>query len=107
MNFRMIEALLLASNGQAGTLDADALNLKSAKNSTDNFYAELAKVGLSAEKMPDSLDEALVTVESEYERQGFISGFRMGARLMLECIGPAPLEAWDPNDIGNPVSRVK
>lgn len=105
MNFRMIEALLLASNGYTGTLDT--LNLKSAKNSTDNFYAELEKVGLSAEKMPESLDEALVTVESEYERQGFISGFRMGARLMLECIGPAPLEAWDPNDTENPVSRVK
>lgn len=105
MNFRMIEALLLASNGYTGTLDT--MSLKSAKNSTDNFYAELAKVGLSAEKMPESLDEALVTVESEYERQGFISGFRMGARLMLECIGPAPLEAWDPNETGNPVSRVK
>ena len=105
MNFRMIEALLLASNGYTGTLDT--MSLKSAKNSTDNFYAELAKEGLSAEKMPESLDEALVTVESEYERQGFISGFRMGARLMLECIGPAPLEAWDPNDTENPVSRVK
>lgn len=105
MNFRMIEALLLASNGYTGTLDT--LNLKSAKSSEDTLYAELAKVGLSAEKMPESLDEALVTVESEYERQGFISGFRMGARLMLECIGPAPLEAWDPNDTGNPVSRVK
>lgn len=107
MNFRMIEALLLASNGQTGTLDADVLNLKSAKNSTENLYAELAKVGLTPKNMPDSLDEALVTVESEYERQGFISGFRMGARLMLECIGPAPLEAWDPNDTGNPISRVK
>ena len=107
MDFKMIEALLLASNGYTGTLDADFMHLKGAKNSTDNFYAELAKVGLSAEKMPESLDEALVTVESEYERQGFISGFRMGARLMLECIGPAPLEAWDPNDIGNPVSRVR
>ena len=105
MNFRMIEALLLASNGDTGTLDT--LNLKSAKSSEDTLYAELAKVGLSAEKMPESLDEALVTVESEYERQGFISGFRMGARLMLECIGPAPLEAWDPNDTGNLVSRVK
>lgn len=103
----MIEALLLASNGQTGTLDADVLNLKSAKNSTDNFYAELAKVGLTPKNMPDTLDEALVTVESEYERQGFISGFRMGAKLMLECIGPAPLEAWDPNDTGNPISRVK
>lgn len=98
---------MLASNGQTGTLDADVLNLKSAKNSTDNFYAELAKVGLTPKNMPDSLDEALVIVESEYERQGFISGFRMGAKLMLECIGPAPLEAWDPNDTGNPVSRVK
>lgn len=107
MNFRMIEALLLASNGQTGTLDADVLNLKSAKNSTENLYAELAKVGLTPKNMPDSLDEALVIVESEYERQGFISGFRMGAKLMLECIGPAPLEAWDPNDTGNPVSRVK
>lgn len=107
MNFRMIEALLLASNGQTGTLDADVLNLKSAKNSTDNFYAELAKVGLTPKNIPDTLDEALVIVESEYERQGFISGFRMGAQLMLECIGPAPLDAWDPNDTGNPVSRVK
>lgn len=107
MDFKMIEALLLASNGYTGTLDADFMHLKGAKNSTDNFYAELAKAGLRAENMPESLDEALVTVESEYERQGFISGFRMGAKLMLECIGPAPLEAWDPNDIGNPVSRVK
>ena len=107
MNFRMIEALLLASNGQTGTLDADVLNLKSAKNSTDNFYAELAKVGLTPKNIPDTLDEALVIVESESERQGFISGFRMGAQLMLECIGPAPLDAWDPNDTGNPVSRVK
>ena len=90
MDFRMIEALLLASNGCTGTLDA--LNLKSVKDSEDNLYAELAKVGLSGEKTPDSLDDALIAVESEYERQGFISGFRMGARLMLECIGPAPLE---------------
>ena len=89
MDFRMIEALFLASNGCTGTLDT--LNLKSVKDSEDNLYVELAKVGLSGEKTPDSLDEALITVESECERQGFISGFRMGARLMLECIGPAPL----------------
>ena len=56
--------------------------------------------------MPERMDDALVNLENEYERQGFISGFRMGVKLMIECIGPAPLEAWDPNDVGNPVSRV-
>lgn len=107
MNFKMIEALLLASEGYTGTIDADFLHLKGAKNSTEHLYDELAKVGLTSEKMPDDLDEALVRVESEYERQGFISGFRMGAKLMIECIGPAPLEAWDQNEVGNPLSRVR
>lgn len=88
------------------TINAEFVHLKDAKNSTDRLYNELAKVGLTAGNIPDSLDEALVTVESEYERQGFISGFRMGVKLMLECIGPAPLEAWDPNEAGTVVSRT-
>ena len=107
MNFKMIEALLLSAKGFTGTIDAERLHLKDAKDSSDMLYAELEKLGISEKNMPNSLDEALVGVESEYERQGFISGFRMGVKLMIECIGPAPLEAWDPNDLGNPVSRVK
>lgn len=107
LDFKMIEVLLLASNGYTGTLDGNFLHLKEPQDSEDNFFSELEKLGIRRAELPESLDEALVTVESEYERQGFISGFRMGARLMLECIGPAPLESWDPNDIGNPVSRVK
>lgn len=107
MNFKMIDALLLSTKGFTGTIDAEFLNLKGAKNSTDHFYDELAKVGVTIKGMPESLDEALVVMEDEYERQGFISGFRMGVKLMMECIGPAPMEAWDPNGVGNPVSRVK
>ena len=107
MNFKMIEAILMASNGMPGIIDGDFMHLKGAKNSTENFYTALNKAGLCPENMPDGVDDALVALEEEYERQGFINGFRMGARLMLECIGPAPLEAWEPNDMGNPVSRVK
>lgn len=107
MNFKILDTILQASNGFTGVIDADYLHLKGAANSTKHFYDEMAKVGLTAERMPDSLDEALVTMEDEYERQGFINGIRMGARLMLECIGPAPLEAWDPNEVGNPDSCVK
>ena len=107
MNFKMIEALLKSTQGFTGTIDTDFLHLKGAKNSTDHFYDELEKVGITARDMPESMDDALVNLENEYERQGFISGFRMGVKLMIECIGPAPLEAWDPNDLGNPVSRVK
>ena len=106
-NFKMIDALLQAANGYTGVIDSDYTHLNAARNSTSHFYEELAKLGHKPENLPDSFDEAMVAMETEYERQGFISGFRMGARLMLECIGPAPLEAWDPNDYSNPVSRTR
>lgn len=105
-NFKMIDALLQAANGNTGVIDSDYAHLNAARSSTAHFYKELAKLGHKSEDLPDSFDEALVTMESEYERQGFINGFRMGTRLMMECIGPAPFEAWDPNDYSNPVSRT-
>ena len=106
-NFKTIDALLQAVNGYTGVIDSDYTHLNAARNSTSHFYEELEKLGHKHENLPDSFDEAMVTMETEYERQGFINGFRMGVHLMLECIGPAPLEAWDPNDTSKPISRVK
>lgn len=85
MDFKMIEALLLSTQGFTGSIDAEYLNLKSAQDSSDNLRTELKKVGVRRENMTEDLEEALVLVESEYERQGFISGFRMGVKLMSEC----------------------
>ena len=85
MNFKMIEAMLLSTQGFTGSIDSEYLNFKSAQDSSDDLRAELEKLGISEKNMPNSLDEALVGVESEYERQGFISGFRMGVKLMAEC----------------------
>ena len=96
MYFKMMEAIFMASNGQTGILDSDFLHLEDAKESTETLYSELGKVGIYSSDMPDSLHEALAVVEREYERQGFVNGMRMGARLMLECMGPAPLRTWDP-----------
>lgn len=98
-NFKMIDTLLQATNGYTGAISSDYTHLNAAKNSTSHFYEELAKLGYKPENLPDSFDEAMVAMENEYERQGFINGFRMGARLMMECIGPAPLEAWDPEEL--------
>ena len=86
MDFKMIEALLMASQGFTGSIDGELLSLKGAKDSTQHLRSELKKAGLDVENSPESLDEALVAVESEYERQGFISGFRMGVQLMAECV---------------------
>ena len=96
MYFKMMEAIFMASNGHTGVLDSDFLHLEDAKESTNRLYSELGKVGIYSSDMPDSLHEALAVMESEYERQGFVNGMRMGARLMLECMGPAPLGTWDP-----------
>lgn len=85
MNFKMIEALLFSTQGCTGSIDSEYLNFKSAQDSSDNLRAELKKVGVRSENMTEDLEEALVLVESEYERQGFISGFRMGVKLMAEC----------------------
>ena len=67
MDFKMIEALLLASNGYTVTLDADFMHLKGVKSSTDNFYAELAKAGLRAENMPDLATPSLFIVLTHSE----------------------------------------
>lgn len=85
MNFKMIEALLFSTQGFTGSIDAERLSLKSAETSSECLLAELEKAGVPRENMAEGLEDALVLVESEYERQGFISGFRMGVKLMLEC----------------------
>ena len=85
MDFKMIEALLLSTQGFTGSIDAEYLNLKRAKDSSDKLRTELEKAGVRRENITEDLEEALVLVESEYERQGFISGFRMGVKLMSEC----------------------
>lgn len=85
MDFKMIEALLLSTQGFTGSIDAEYLNLKRAKDSSDKLRTELEKAGVRRENMTEDLEGALVLVESEYERQGFISGFRMGVKLMSEC----------------------
>lgn len=85
MEFKFIESMLLSTQGLTGTIDAERLSLKSAEASSAHLLAELEKAGVQRENITEDLAEALVLVESEYERQGFICGFRMGVKLILEC----------------------
>ena len=107
MNFKLIDALLSATNGFTNEEQMGYIHLKGAKNSTNNFYEKLKNTGLHDKFLAkDVLDEALVALETEYERQGFINGFRMGAHIMMERLGSAPSESWDPKEVGNWLSRV-
>lgn len=94
-NFKFLDIILSAHLGLTGDLEKEYIKLESAKRSTDKFYVELAKNGISVTQISDELDSAFVRVETEYERQGFVNGFRMGVQLMQECIGPAPVDAWE------------
>lgn len=92
-NFKFLDLIFSAHFGLVGDLEKDYVMLERAKESSSKVFDELAKNGISDRDVSDELDSALVAVESEYERQGFINGFRMGVRLMQECIGPVPVDA--------------
>lgn len=108
MNFKLIDTLLLAANGYTDEKNLGYTHVNGAKNSTSYFYEKLKNNGMYDRFIEaDGLDEAFVAVETEYERQGFINGFRMGAHMMMECLAAAPMEAWEPDEVGNWLSRTK
>ncbi len=85
MEFKMIDALYLSVRGVAGDLDEQHLSIRDAKRSSDRLTAQLERAGINAQNMSPELEEALLILEVEHERQGFINGFRMGVQLMREC----------------------
>lgn len=88
MEFKMIEALLYATQGCTGTVDGERVILKEAQASSDRLVALLEPFGVNAQTMTMELEDTLISVETDYERQGFINGFRMGVQLMRECTHP-------------------
>lgn len=89
MEFKMIDALYSSIRGLAGDLDEQHLSIGDAKRSSDRLTAQLERAGITAQSMTPELEEALLILEVEHERQGFINGFRMGVQLMRECTCPA------------------
>lgn len=88
MEFKAIEALMYAAQGFTGTVERERVILKEAQASSDRLVALLEPFGVNAETMTMELEEALICVEADYARQGFINGFRMGVQLMRECTCP-------------------
>ena len=79
MDFAVIEAILLSTKGFTGTLDGYRIELPTAQAASERleFLITMDNTGMT--------DDALLEVEREYEWQGFLNGFRLGVRFMLEC----------------------
>ena len=85
MEFKMIEALYYAAQGCTGPVDGELVPLRDAQESSNRLTDLLEHFGINAQNMTPELEDALLRVEADYARQGFISGFRMGVQLMREC----------------------
>ena len=59
--------------------------LRDAQESSSCLIDQLEHFGINAQNMTPELEDALIRVEADYTRQGFINGFRMGVQLMREC----------------------
>lgn len=85
MEFKMIEALRYAAQGCTGTLEPEWVTLKEAAENFERLFSLLEQFGINAQNMTPELEDAINLVSINYERQGFITGFRMGVQLMREC----------------------
>ena len=68
-----------------GVVDVGYQALREAQASTECLRREMETAGISDQSMTEELENAIFMVGAEYERQGFINGFRMGVQLMREC----------------------
>lgn len=87
MNYDVITALLQASQGFTGALDKDYVKLEQAEQSSIDAIQRASKV---EDSLGIDLDSLVSTAISYAEEQGFINGFRMGAKLMMELNSSTP-----------------
>lgn len=88
MDFNVIGALYLAQSGcDCGDIPG-FVPLTAARMSREQLGRALEKSGITARNMTPELETAVLEIETECERQGFINGFRMGVQLMRECTHP-------------------
>lgn len=88
MEFKMIETLRYAAQGFTGTIDGEWTFQKEAERSYNRLMTQLEQFGVTAQNITPELEDAVNLVSIDYERQGFINGFRMGVQLMRECTCP-------------------
>lgn len=86
MEFKMIEALRYATQGHTTRGIEEAwVALKDGPESDNRLLTQLERFGINAQNITPELEDAINLVGIDYERQGFINGFRMGVQLMREC----------------------
>lgn len=82
MNFEVIETLRLVCAGFVTDIEKEYIHLPAADERFDAF-SRAVKEGRG-----EDLEELCMAVASEHESQGFVNGFRLGVRLMLESLSP-------------------
>lgn len=85
MNYDVITALLQSAQGFTGALDKDYVKLERAEQSSNDVIQLVSQIDGT---MGLALDSLVATALSDAEEQGFINGFRMGAKLMMELNSP-------------------
>lgn len=86
MNFEVIETLRLACAGFVTDIEKEYIHLPAADKRFDAFSRAVR------EGSGEDLEALCMAVASEHESQGFVNGFRLGARLMLESLSPQSRE---------------
>ena len=82
MNFEVIETLRLGCAVIVTDIDQEDIHLPAADERYDAFSLAVK------EGRGEDLEEMCMAVASEHESQGFVNGFRLGVRLMLESLSP-------------------
>lgn len=81
MNFEVIETLRLVCAGFVTDIEKEYIHLPA-----DERYDAFSRA--VKEGSGEDLEELCMAVASEHESQGFVNGFRLGVRLMLESLSP-------------------
>ena len=82
MNFEVIETLRLVCAGFVTDIEKEYIHLSTADERFDAFSRAVR------EGSGEDLEKLCMDVANEHESQGFVNGFRLGIRLMLESLSP-------------------
>ena len=82
MNFDVIETLRLVCAGFVTDIEKEYIHLPAADEQFDAFSRAVNQGN------GEDLETLCMAVASEHESQGFVNGFRLGVRLMLESLSP-------------------
>lgn len=85
MEFNAIGALFMTANeSELGSVPG-YVSTEGARISRERMDKALEQVSNADKDIGFELEDAVLLEEAEWERQGFINGFRMGVQLMREC----------------------